>query len=112
MKNKRLSDYLALMKSATDKRDWAKVKHHGEIALKKLSRLAPTPSEKFSLYQMLGRACGSLLEYSRSLDFAYKAHLIATKHHLKPAERANISQIIMSNLLCLRNLSQAFVHFL
>ena len=111
MKNKRLSDYLALMKSATDKRDWAKVKHHGEIALKKLSRLAPTPSEKFSLYQMLGRACGSLLEYSRSLDFAYKAHLIATKHHLKPAERANISQIIMSNLLCLRNLSQAFVHF-
>ena len=49
MKNKRLSDYLVLMKSATDKSDWAKAEHYGEIALTKLSRLTPTPSEKYSV---------------------------------------------------------------
>jgi len=111
MKYKRLSDYLALMKSAADKSDWYSSRHFGEIALKKLPHLEHSSQEAHSLYIMLANACQKLSEFSRSLDVLYKAQLNAAKHYLEPADTAYVSFMMMYNLINLKYFKQAFFQF-
>jgi transcriptional regulator with PAS, ATPase and Fis domain len=111
MKKKALSYYLDLIKSAIDKQDWTKAKHHGEIALKKLSTLTYSPMDEYLLYVRLGFAYYALTEFSCSLDVFYKAYLIASKHHFEPVYLAYISYANGRNMLGLKNISQAVRHF-
>ncbi|MEK7450222.1 MAG: sigma-54 dependent transcriptional regulator [Planctomycetota bacterium] len=108
MKLKRLSDYLDLMKSAQEQKDYQKVKRLGEAALKKFYSLTGvSPLEKYFLYHRLGNAYSKLFLYSSSLDLSYKAYLIASKHHLKPEFLASISHNLGGTFRVLRNPNQA-----
>jgi transcriptional regulator with PAS, ATPase and Fis domain len=109
MKKKALSYYLDLMKSAQDKQEYNKVKRYGEIALKKLPDISNSPYEKYLLYCRLGSANFYLAEYSRSLEYYYKAYLVAIKHHLKKANIIYASLAMGYNFMCMQNINQALV---
>lgn len=110
-KQKSLLNYLTLIKSAQDNRDWSKAKRYGEIALKKLPALSYSPVEEYSLYCRLGYVYLNLAEFSRSLNTFYKADLIASKNHLDPAYNAYVSFGIGKNFGLLRNFNQALTQF-
>jgi DNA-binding NtrC family response regulator len=111
MKKKPLAYYLDLMKSANEKQDWVKIKHYGEIALKKLSSFSYTPYEKHLLYVRLGTSYKYLGLYTNSLEAFYKAYLTVSKHQLGESYLAYCAYNIGINLLSLDNISQALSQF-
>ena len=115
IKYKRLSDYLDIIKKALDatleKKDWATARQYGEMALKKLFHLSHSPSEKYLLYNTLGRIYALSAEHSRAFDVFHRAYLTATKHHFQPAETAYSSFLMMYSLFNLYWYKQAFAQF-
>jgi transcriptional regulator with PAS, ATPase and Fis domain len=100
------------MKSAQDKQEWIKEKKYGEIALKKLTYLSYSPFEEYLLYCRIGYTFFYMSEYSHSLDFYYKAHLVASKNHLSQASVVYPLYEIGSNFLMIKNIKQALAQFL
>jgi len=106
-----LAGYLEQIKSAIDKQEWIKAKRIGEIALKKLPFFSYSHLDEYILYFQLGTAYHNLAEQSRSLDFLYKANLIASKYHLGPEKIAHITFRIATNLLIIKSINQALGQF-
>jgi len=111
MKKKPLTYYLALMKSALEKKEWNKAKRYGETAVKQLNKLSHSHFEKYLLYCRLSSAHSYQSEYSKSLDMVYKAHIVASKNNFAPEYRAYVLSMMGNNFSAISNFSQALKYY-
>lgn len=112
MQYKNLNEYIHLIISASESKDWIKARNYCEAAVKNLKMLSYTPHEKYSLYCVFGNVYISLHEHTRSMEAYYNAYLTALKYRDKQAYIIFAVQRIGSNLLATRNVEQALRRFL
>jgi len=108
---RRLAHYLDLMKSAQDRKDWARSKRYGEIALKKLSKLSYSPFEEYLLHIRLGRAYSDFAEHSHSVANHHKAYLIAAKNNIGSAYLNHAVYMMGNDFLDMMSIEQALPQF-
>ncbi|MBI5359314.1 MAG: sigma 54-interacting transcriptional regulator [Planctomycetes bacterium] len=112
MQYKNLNEYMQLILSASESRDWIKAKNFCESAVKNLKTFSYTPHEKYNLYCSLGNVYINLQEHTRSIEAFYSAYLTALKYREKQSFIIYAVQRIGSNLLATRNVEQALRRFL